>query len=159
VTTSVVGALSLVLAACGSDDDDSTGGGSKQTVDVRMVDNDFQPASLSLHKGDTVTFRFTNVGSQVHEAFIGNADAQDEHEKEMTDKGDDSDKSDMADEGATTTDGGSMGGNAADKDEIEVRPSQSGELTYTFDKTGTFEVGCHEPGHYAGGMKIHITVD
>jgi uncharacterized cupredoxin-like copper-binding protein len=31
-------------------------------------------------------------------------------------------------------------------------------LTTRFDRAGTFEIGCHEPGHDTAGMKITVTV-
>ena len=37
-------------------------------------------------------------------------------------------------------------------------PGKSGDLTYRFDEAGTYEIGCHEPGHYAAGMKITVNV-
>jgi uncharacterized cupredoxin-like copper-binding protein len=49
-----------------------------------------------------------------------------------------------------------MGG--GDMNAITVEPGKAGQLTHTFDKTGTVEIGCHEPGHYAAGMKIAVTV-
>jgi uncharacterized cupredoxin-like copper-binding protein len=43
-------------------------------------------------------------------------------------------------------------------DGITVDPGKTGELTHTFDRTGTVEIGCHQPGHYAAGMKLAVTV-
>jgi heme/copper-type cytochrome/quinol oxidase subunit 2 len=42
---------------------------------------------------------------------------------------------------------------------ITLQPGVSGELAYTFDQPGTYEVGCHQPGHYAAGMKIDVIVE
>ena len=39
-----------------------------------------------------------------------------------------------------------------------VQPGELGELSYTFSEPGSYEVGCHQPGHYAAGMKIDVTV-
>ncbi|MEO7428152.1 MAG: hypothetical protein ABIY48_02095 [Acidimicrobiales bacterium] len=39
-----------------------------------------------------------------------------------------------------------------------TRTRENGELTHTFDDTGTLEIGCHQAGHYARGMKLTITV-
>jgi uncharacterized cupredoxin-like copper-binding protein len=53
-----------------------------------------------------------------------------------------------------------MGG--ADSEDAEggitVEPGERGELTYTFQAGDELLIGCHEPGHYAGGMKITIDV-
>ena len=37
-------------------------------------------------------------------------------------------------------------------------PGATGELVYTFTRPGTVLIGCHEPGHYALGMRAVITV-
>lgn len=42
------------------------------------------------------------------------------------------------------------------QDGITVKPGKTAELTRTFATAGTIEVGCHEPGHYASGMKIKV---
>ena len=42
---------------------------------------------------------------------------------------------------------------------IVLQPGESGELSYTFDLPGTYQIGCHQPGHYAAGMKIEVTVE
>ena len=47
---------------------------------------------------------------------------------------------------------------AGDEPAVTVKPGQSGDLTYTFDTAGTYEIGCHQSGHYDAGMKIAITV-
>ena len=126
--------LALATAAC------SSGGGAAadRTVDVTMSNVAFQPATLSVAKGETVTFRFTNNDKVRHDAFVGDAAAQAEHEREMRD-------------------GGGHGGHGGD-DAVTVEPGKTASLTHTFDEAGTVEIGCHEPGHYAGGMKIVVTV-
>jgi uncharacterized cupredoxin-like copper-binding protein len=51
---------------------------------VRMVDSAFEPAQFTVSGGETVTFRFTNAGQAVHEAFIGDAQDQAAHEEQMS---------------------------------------------------------------------------
>jgi uncharacterized cupredoxin-like copper-binding protein len=126
-------ALAVVAAAC------SSGGGDAQadrTVEVRMKDVRFVPATLGVAKGETVTFRFTNEDAVAHDAFVGDAAAQAEHERQMS----------------------SGGGHGHGSDAVEVPAGKTATLTHTFDQAGTVEIGCHEPGHYAGGMKMTITV-
>lgn len=43
-------------------------------------------------------------------------------------------------------------------DAITLGPGKTGELTYSFERAGTVEVGCHQPGHYAAGMRVSETV-
>ena len=81
----------LVTAACGSDTtndaapESGSGSGSSRTVDVEMVDVAFEPAEVTVAEGETVTLRFTNTGEVTHDAFIGDTDAQDDHEMDMAD--------------------------------------------------------------------------
>lgn len=39
-----------------------------------------------------------------------------------------------------------------------MEPGKSGELRHTFDDAGPLVIGCHEPGHYAVGMRVTLTV-
>lgn len=95
----------------------------------------FEPATLSVAEGETVTFRFTNADAVRHDAFVGDAQAQAEHEKEM------------------------RGGHAEHGDDaVTVEPGKTATLTHTFGEAGTVEVGCHEVGHYGAGMKMVVTV-
>jgi uncharacterized cupredoxin-like copper-binding protein len=41
---------------------------------------------------------------------------------------------------------------------IAVGPGGTGDLTYTFAAGEEIEIGCHERGHYAAGMRLAITV-
>jgi uncharacterized cupredoxin-like copper-binding protein len=41
---------------------------------------------------------------------------------------------------------------------IKVEPGKTGELTHTFRKGESVVIGCHEPGHYAAGMKLAVAV-
>ncbi len=42
---------------------------------------------------------------------------------------------------------------------VMLQPGETKELTWNFTESGTFLIGCHQPGHYAGGMKATIDVD
>jgi uncharacterized cupredoxin-like copper-binding protein len=160
-------ALTLVAAACGGDDandTDDTGlsadrpateapgrgaAGEPRTVEVTMADNEFSPASVEVAPGETVRFQFTNDGTVTHDAVVGDAAAQAEHEDEMRAAGD----------GTTSMEG--MGhGTVASGDEaaITVEPGRAGELTHTFAAGDALLIGCHQPGHYDAGMRIDVTV-
>ena len=137
-------ALTIVLltAACGADnEEDGSATGAARTLDIEMADLAFEPTELTVAKGDEVTFRFTNTGKVAHDAFIGDKDAQAEHASEMT------------------KDTGGMHHDDDDEEGITVKPGDEGELTYTFDDAGRLEIGCHQPGHYAAGMKIEVRVE
>ena len=77
------------------------------------------------------------TGQVVHDAFIGDAAAQDAHEKEMRE---------------------GHGEHGKEANAVSVKPGKSASLTHTFDKAGQLLIGCHEPGHYDGGMVGRIAV-
>lgn len=132
-----VGTLAVLLTACGHDDPASSGATrSEQTIKVRMIDNEFDPGSLKLAKGETVRLEFTNSGSIRHEAIVGDEKAQAQHESEMGMKGD------MHDEGSA----------------VSVEPGETKELSYKAAKAGSTLIGCHEPGHYDAGMRVKVAI-
>lgn len=94
-----------------------------------------EPAAMAVKAGQVVTFVVTNSGAIPHEFYLGNQDAQDAHEQAMT--------------------AGGMSLHEADG--IVLKPGETRELVHTFATAGAFLAGCHEPGHYAGGMKAAIT--
>jgi uncharacterized cupredoxin-like copper-binding protein len=108
-------------------------------VDIEMRDVAFAPTALDVKLGETVTFVFKNTGTMVHDAFVGDRAAQDHHEKEMRSMTDPNDH--HSHEGGVT-----------------VHPGETGALRYFFDKPGALEIGCHQLGHYALGMKVVINV-
>ncbi|MBA2281894.1 MAG: cupredoxin domain-containing protein [Acidimicrobiia bacterium] len=128
-------------AACGSDDDATAGNGDVRTVEIDMADNVFEPDSVDVNRGETVRFVFTNTGEVAHDAFVGDTAAQDGHEMDMREAEGDEHGSGHGDSGAVT-----------------VEPGDTAELTHTFDESGSLEIGCHQPGHYDGGMKLAIDV-
>lgn len=139
----VLAGLLVIAAACGADEPNvAPADPSDGTVQVRMVDIAFEPTSISPAVGDTVRFVFTNEGNETHDAFIGDEAAQDAHESEMRSM--DRMEPDEMEHG--------------DDDGITVAPGETAELTYTFSEAGPLLIGCHEPGHYVGGMVIDVDV-
>ena len=133
----------LLLAACG-DDDASTDASTDaaRTIEIEMVDIAFEPETIQVEPGETIRFVFTNDGEIAHDAYIGDTEAQADHEAEMRDAHDDE----------------HSGHGDDDSDAITVEPGDTGELTHTFTDSDTLEIGCHQPGHYDAGMKIDIEV-
>jgi uncharacterized cupredoxin-like copper-binding protein len=41
---------------------------------------------------------------------------------------------------------------------VTVAPGETKELTWRFDDVGEVLYGCHEPGHYTGGMVGSVEV-
>ncbi|HEX2046966.1 MAG TPA: cupredoxin domain-containing protein [Acidimicrobiales bacterium] len=128
----------VLLTACGPGDDGPTlaGAGEDRTVEITMRDIAFSPDQVDVRAGEKIRFVFTNTGSLTHDAFIGDAAAQEAHEKDMRSGHDHGE-----------------GANA-----ITLKPGKQGQLVYTFDRPGQVIIGCHEPGHYTGGMKVTVNV-
>ena len=139
----------LTLAACGDDDSDTTSASGTRTIEVEMRDIEFSPDEVQVEPGDTVRFVFRNSGAVVHDAFIGDEAAQDDHEMDMRD-GDDT-------EGDSGMEHGAGDDEAADGG-ITVEPGETGEFTHTFRAGDQLLIGCHQPGHYEAGMKVVINV-
>jgi len=145
-------ALAVLIAGCGESKGPSSGSSNavSRTVEVAMVDNAFQPTNLRVTKGETITFRFNNIGAVRHEGVVGDAATQDRHHDEMTAS---------TGGGHGNSPGGAEHGGAKRSDgAVTVEPGKSGELTHTFDRDGTILIGCHEPGHWEAGMKVDISV-
>jgi uncharacterized cupredoxin-like copper-binding protein len=145
-------ALTLTSVSCGSDSGDSTAHtrsdhGANEAIDfgepevpeagdrtVKVTALDalaFNPGRITVAKGETITFEVTNTGEIRHEFVIGDADFQREHEREMA-------SGDMSMEHEGTA--------------LVLDPGQTGSLAWTFTQAGEVLYGCHEPGHYDGGM-------
>jgi uncharacterized cupredoxin-like copper-binding protein len=116
----------------------STAAAGGRTIDVEMRDIAYSPSTVAVPAGQPVTFVFHNMGQTEHEAFLGDAAAQADHEQKMA--------------------SGGMGGMAGAGDEVKVEPGQTASLSHTFKPGETLLIGCHEPGHYAAGMKVAVTV-
>jgi uncharacterized cupredoxin-like copper-binding protein len=135
--------LAVVLAACSasptSGSASPSASGSLQVIQVTTTDAlRFQPNAFQVSGGEMVRFEVTNAGTMRHEFFIGDEDAQDDHEAEMV----------------------QMGGMLHDEPNgISVDPGKMKVLVHTFDTAGSVLIGCHEAGHYAAGMVAMVTVD
>ncbi len=153
-------ALALITVACGGNDAPSSSssdnghdsgsmdGGvmgeaaaeseADRTIEIVMLDElAYDPAALEVSQGDVVTFEVVNDGSARHEFVLGDSAYQEMHEDAMTDDGN---------QGMTD--------NA-----LSLGPGESGSLTWRFTESGKVLYGCHEPGHYEGGMVGTIEVE
>ena len=140
----VVALVGMVAVSCGHDHSGGAGdaGAATRTIRIEMRDTAYVPDAVTVDRGETVRFVFTNEGKLSHDAFLGDTAAQAEHETEMR--------------AADDSHGGGHGGDT--EGAISVEPGKTGELTHTFEKAGEIQIGCHEPGHYEAGMKIDVTV-
>jgi uncharacterized cupredoxin-like copper-binding protein len=129
----------LVVAGASGLDTGGHGGGDARTIEVSMTDElRFEPDTITVAPGETVRFVVTNTGESVHEFLIGDEAAQAEFEAEMS--------------GDEEMDHDTSSG-------VSVDPGQTEMFDYTFGDTDeVILAGCHEPGHYEGGMVATITV-
>jgi len=132
------GKATVATSALGSPADPAK---ATRTVEVRAGDDlHFQPDQVQVKAGETITFKVVNATKLAHDFTLGDEAAQSAHEKEMR-----------------SASSGSMK-MASEANAINIAPGETKELTWTFAKAGTTLYGCHEPGHYAAGMKGTIAV-
>jgi uncharacterized cupredoxin-like copper-binding protein len=103
-----------------------------------MRDVAFSPSQITVPAGEEVRLVFHNTGKVAHDAFIGDEEAQADHAQDMK------------------SDGGMHHG--GDPDALTVAPGKRATLTHTFEAGEDVLIGCHQPGHYAGGMKVTVDV-
>ena len=138
--------LALMLASCGGGGGGSgskggsgssssaatksgTSGGVIKTVLIKETEFKLSPSSVTLSKPGTYKFKAENEGSYQHSLEI---------------------------EGKGVKSEGSEEGEAAL--EQALNPGQSGVLTVTFQKPGTYEMYCPVDGHEQEGMKGEVVV-
>lgn len=131
-TASTAGAAGTATTA-----DTAGTAGAPRTVDVTMKDIAFDPPSVTVTAGETVTFVFRNEGTIRHDAFLGDEAAQEKHEKDMQKAG---------------------SHHHHGSDAITVDPGETGSLTHTFKAGDVLIIGCHEAGHWAAGMKLAVAI-
>jgi uncharacterized cupredoxin-like copper-binding protein len=108
-----------------------------RTVPVALLDTlRFDPATIEVLEGETITFAVSNPGKAVHEFTLGDSKLQDDHAEEMA---------------ATPM-------TSDTPNSVVVNPGETENLTWKFTERGELLYGCHQAGHYGGGMKGTITV-
>ena len=135
-------ALALGLGACavigfaayaGTDAD--------RTIEIAINHSSFEPSSIAIEEGETVTFVLINEDPIDHEFIIGDAEVQKAHEF------------------------GTESHHAERPTEITVPAGETRETTVEFASGGSLIsaepllFGCHLPGHYDYGMRGVIRVD
>lgn len=107
-----------------------------RTIKVVMHDDlSYDPDQLEVAKGEVITFEIVNEGKARHEFVLGDFAYQDMHEDDMG-----GGHGDLMDSG------------------VAVEPGENASLTWRFTESGEVLYGCHEPGHYEGGMVGTIEV-
>ncbi|HUR77061.1 MAG TPA: cupredoxin domain-containing protein [Acidimicrobiales bacterium] len=142
-----IAAAALGLGGCGGGADSTASDKVARTIDLEMRDTAFSPSTVTVKRDERIRFVFTNNGKVQHDAFIGDEMEQERHEAEMRDEP-------SREESAS----GMHHGGSRDHG-VSVAPGESDKIDITFTDQGEQIIGCHEPGHYAAGMKVVVKVE
>lgn len=108
-----------------------------RTVTIKMSDTmRFSPDSLTVKKGETIRFVVRNEGKLLHEMVLGTEKSLEEHAALMRKFPE------------------------MEHDEpymVHVEPGKTGEMVWTFDKSGQIGFACLIPGHFEAGMTGKVT--
>lgn len=110
-----------------------------RTIEVTMHDTmHFVPDRIEVEAGETVRFFVHNAGDLRHEFILGTSEALAEHAAEMRSH---------------------PHMKHAEPHMLSLAPGERGRLVWRFDRTGTIQFACLEPGHFEAGMSGVIEVD
>ena len=109
-----------------------------RTVQVELSDRmRYDPAELTVKRGETVRFVLRNTGKVMHEFVLGTMDDLKAHAEAMRKH---------------------PGMEHEDPYMVHVAAGKRGTLTWRFTQAGEFHYGCLIPGHFEAGMVGRITV-
>ena len=122
-------AVTFAFAACAGPSEPGA-----RRIEIVIEHSAFEPATLEVDEGSTVTFVIENTDPIDHEFILGDEEIQQVHE-----------------EGTERHHGARPG-------EISIPAGATRTTTYTFDEPGRLIYGCHIFGHYDYGMKGAVEV-
>lgn len=131
-----------------------------RTIRVTMRDNTYEPKAVTVEHDETVRFIITNAGEFVHEFAIATAEMHEAHRPQMLRMMEagvlEADKINWPKVDQTPSSRGQ--GAHKETNSLLLEPGKSGEIIWTFPKSGNLEFACNVPGHYESGMvgKIHL---
>ena len=110
----------------------------QRTIEVKMADDmRFTPGRIEVKEGETVRFRLSNTGKVLHEMVLGTAPVLAEHAALMKRFPNmEHDEPYMA----------------------HVPAGKTGEIVWTFNRSGEFDFACLIAGHFEAGMVGKIVV-
>ena len=133
-----------VLADAGHGEDKSKAGipGTSHDVtriiEVTMDDTmRFTPGYIDVKKGETVRLMVKNIGQLKHEMVIGETSKLMKHAKMMQEMP-------------------NMMHN--DPNAVSIEPNETGEIIWTFNRSGKVDFACLMPGHFEAGMHGNFNV-
>ena len=110
----------------------------RRTVEFRMTDNmRFSPDTLEVRQGETVKLVLRNSGAVMHEFVLGTKKELEEHAALMV-------KFPTMEHSEPYM--------------AHVAPGKTGQIVWTFNRTGDFDFACLIAGHYGAGMVGKIKV-
>jgi len=110
-----------------------------RVIAIKMLDQlKFDPASIEVKVGETITFMVINTGTVEHDFTLGDEETQAGHEAAMA--------------------GGMAGMGHDEPNQLTLKPGTEGELTWHFPKAMSVLYGCHVIGHYDAGMVGSVVV-
>jgi uncharacterized cupredoxin-like copper-binding protein len=109
-----------------------------RTVELTMTDDmRFSPDRIEVRQGETLRIVLRNSGAMLHELVLGSRKTLDEHASLMEKFPNmEHDEPYMA----------------------HVKPGESGQIVWKFNRAGEFDFACLIPGHYPAGMVGKVTV-
>lgn len=125
-------------------------------ISVSMSEMKFAPMNITLKAGQKAVITVTNTGKVVHELQAYNTPKVAPKDEAGWDAYMQKNTIWLPSKDATLT----INGKAKKGSffEVELQPGEKGVLIFTPTKKGTFELACHKPSHYEGGMKGTVTV-
>ncbi|HEY0955969.1 MAG TPA: cupredoxin family protein [Roseateles sp.] len=110
----------------------------QRTVEIRMSDDmRFTPSRIDVRQGETVRLLMRNTGAVLHELVIGTPKELEAHAALMQKfPGMEHDEPYMA----------------------HVKPGQTGDIVWTFNRAGEFDFACLIAGHFQAGMRGKLIV-
>ncbi|WP_208512902.1 cupredoxin family protein [Variovorax paradoxus] len=110
----------------------------KRTLEFRMTDNmRFTPDRIQVKQGETVKIAIRNQGQVMHEFVLGTKKELDNHAALMMKF---------------------PGMEHSEPYMAHVAPGKTGEITWTFNRSGDFDFACLIAGHYQAGMVGKVKV-
>ncbi len=106
-----------------------------RVIEVDIEHSAFEPARITVERGEKVRFVVRNYDPIDHEFLIGDEQTQEIHEK-----------------GTETYHGDRPG-------ELSIAAQEVAETTYVFTQETDLIFGCHLPSHYDYGMRGEIIVE
>jgi uncharacterized cupredoxin-like copper-binding protein len=106
----------------------------KETADGKML---FEPAEITVKQGETIRFAVQNAGETDHEFVLDDSAGMTKH-KALMEKFPEMEHD--------------------DPNSVRLAPGKTGEIIWTFTKSGDLKFACLIPGHFEAGMHGDLTV-